>query len=1496
MSLKSKILSILFLSIGVLMLTNIIEQYTKYQESLTFFKKNLADNLNHSLETNLTQQFHYLSLSLESMLLDQEVVRLFAERDREGLAEKLHDYHRSLQTEYDIAQFQFHYPDARSFLRLHRVSKFDDDLSSFRRTVVAANKTQRPIKSLEVGRAELGTRVVYPVYYQDKHIGSVEFGGSAMGVVRQLKQIFGVEYAVGIKQSVFAKAKRFEPGDSDILIGDVVFHAFSSSNATQLVWQYQENRDEYTIGNQLYTTFRLPLHDFSQQNIGYILVISNLQEIQNAALWNLVRGLLISTLIALLSFIAIWWVMHTAVSRPLDKAMRVANTIAEGDLNVSLEIQGRDEISRLLQTIDAVLMQQLKNIIFTTRATLQQLAEGDFSARIQGEFNGDFAAIKHAINNMAERLQQLIHENSNALQHLAEGDMRARIEGDFPGEFAEIKRAVNRSAETLQALLYDTNVTFAQLANGQLAARIDGEFPGDFSDIQRATNAMASDLQALIGETRTTLAQLAKGDMDIRLTLRYAGDFSEIKRALEVTAQKLAAATSENQRQSWLKTGQTQLAEQISGEKDLPTLAADIINFLTAYIGAHIGAFYLWEEVATSSDAALLEDTVIQTSNQLRMVASHAYKFRKDGQHVFQLGEGLVGQAALENKTFIVQQPPADYVPLQSGLGSCAVQAILVAPFHYEQRVKGVVELATLHHFDAMRLDFLEQVLPSIGIAINVAQARMRMQALLQQTQQQAQALKTQQLELQSNNEELQAQQEELQVQQEELRQTNEELELRTQETERQSRVLLDKNQALEQAQTALQTKAQELERASTYKSEFLANMSHELRTPLNSILILAQLLGENTSGNMDEKQVEYLRTIYHAGNDLLSLINDVLDLSKVEAGKIELLPEQVVIDDMLQALARKFSPLAEQKGLQFILDIAPDVPTSIESDMQRLKQIISNLLSNAIKFTEQGSVTLRAARPATDDPQASNKLAISVSDTGIGIPAEKHALVFEAFQQADGTTQRRFGGTGLGLSISRQFVELLGGEISLHSEAGQGSTFTLTVYEKLPDHVPIFLPDNTCMSCTVEAMDEAMLSMSESEITESNAETTQAATTFVDDRDNLQDNDKILLVIEDDNDFAQLLYSLAQEKLFRCIIADEGSTGLQYATDYQPNAIILDLALPQIDGWAIMKQLKTNLRTRHIPVHFISGIDHSHDAKQMGVIGYSLKPVSMGDLHKTFNNINYIITKSDKYVLLIVDDVDTETHLRAWIGGTSLHLQVAQNLAQAQQYLAEHAMDCIVVDLNISQGGLQLLEQLHEQRDLSGIPLIVYGERPLSDTEETLLHTYNVQWAVKAIHSPEHALEEVTLFLQQINTQLSSTQQNMLQRLRDRENVLLGKKILLVDDDARNAMALSASLQDKGMQIIVAENGIQALEQLNAHPDVALVLMDMMMPEMDGYQAMRTIREQPDLQQLPIIALTAKAMKGDKAKCIEAGANDYLAKPIDTDKLVALLRVWLYQ
>lgn len=1087
---------------------------------------------------------------------------------------------------------------------------------------------------------------------------------------------------------------------------------------------------------------------------------------------------------------------------------------------------------------------------------------------------------------IARKIVRPLNRVNEHLKILAQGRL-AINDLDYQGsdEIAEIVNSVQQLKNSMMSTISQAHA----IASGNFSQEV--KFLSDDDQLGLALAKMTHNLRNVVAQINV----IAKGNYSLEVSLLSEQD--QLGQALANMTQALREAMIQKNTQDWLKMGVAKLNEKLRGELTIVMLAKNAIDFLTTYVNAQIGLFYL-----------LTEDHDQQHSPYLHRVASYAYTPTIQLPDHFQIGEGLVGQAALEKRAMVCAHQIEECIHIiRSGLSQSIPRHVVMMPFLHEEKVLGVIELGSFEELSDLCKEFLDQAMPTVGIAINSAQARGKMLVLLEQSQRQASELQVQQAELQATNEELQSQSEELQTQQEELRQANDELEERARELERQKDAIKSQNVLLEKSRQEVENKAHELEIASKYKSEFLANMSHELRTPLNSLLILAQLLAENKDSNLTQKQVEYANTIHSAGSDLLTLINEVLDLSKIEAGKVEIHQEEVDLGELVSVTLQKFQHLAEKKGIGFTVRMTDKVPKTLYTDGQRLKQIINNLLANAVKFTSQGEVKLEIQRA---DPHefrpavagASEFLKFSVSDTGIGIPKDKQEVIFEAFQQADGTTSRRYGGTGLGLTISRQLVRLLGGEITLHSEMGQGSTFTI--------YLPITVPgergklSRTGMSERNMA-DRIEESSSTPVISKQNMNAVSSSAIWSrstpdplpDDRDNLQPQDRILLIVEDDRKFSRTLLELAHDRDFKCLIAEDGKTGLQMALSYKPDAIILDIGLPEIDGWTVMERLKDNPATRHIPVHFISAFDQNKDARKMGAVGCLLKPVGMEELSGAFKKIEHFVGTSLRHLLVFVDQDSRRHTILELVENQGIQTTVAKTQTEVYHHLQQQEFDCFIVDVESERGtSLQLLEPLCKQERWSNIPVIVYAERELTTSEEAIIHHCENNLTIKSVRSPERLLDEATLFLHQLEANLPKEKQKMLARVHDKQAMLTGKKVLLADDDVRNTFALMTFLDSQGMEVIVANNGKEALQLLEEHSQVDIVLMDIMMPEMDGYETMQKIRLQSRFRHLPIIALTAKAMKGDKAKCIEAGANDYITKPVDTEKLVYLMRVWLYR
>jgi len=956
------------------------------------------------------------------------------------------------------------------------------------------------------------------------------------------------------------------------------------------------------------------------------------------------------------------------------------------------------------------------------------------------------------------------------------------------------------------------------------------------------------------------LAYIGRRDL-VNLSISYRENLESQRKSAERLVQ-----------QAWLRNGQTELAEQVLGQLTLNVLGRNILQFCAQYIGSVVAAMYVRDE-----------------QGGLKRIASYGFSHEQEerARTIFS-GEGIVGQAVQQNRILRLDDVPGDYFKVSSALGDGAPRCVLVVPTNNDEQVNGVIELGFLRALTDRDIELLELIADNIGTSIEAARYRQRLQEVLAQTQQLNEELQVQQEELKTANEELEEQsrilkesQAHLETQQVELEQTNEQLAEQALALAEQRDAVGRKNGELSEAQLQLEERALELQRSSTYKSEFLANMSHELRTPLNSSLILAKLLAENPQQNLSAEQVKFAESIYSAGNDLLNLINDILDISKVEAGKLEVRPENTNVARLVEGLRGMFQPLAADKHLELAVELQSGAPPMIFTDRQRLEQILKNLLSNALKFTEKGNISLTVSR------QPGEGIAFSVRDSGIGIASEQQQSIFEAFRQADGTINRRYGGTGLGLSISRDLAALLGGSISVYSEPGQGSMFTLVLPEQYLE--PAEQPSEPRQAIAFTAAPAASTAAPLPVISE------VRIPRFADDRDKGPFATRCILVVEDEPNFAHILFDLAHELGYHCLVAHGADEGYSLATQFIPDAILLDMRLPDHSGLTVLQRLKEHAETRHIPVHVISVEDRVEAAMHMGAIGYAVKPTTREELKDVFARLEAKLTQKVKRVLLVEDDDVQRDSIARLIGDDDIEITAVGLAQEALDLLRGNIYDCMIIDLKLPDMlGNDLLKRMSTEDICSFPPVIVYTGRNLTRDEEAELRKYSRSIIIKGARSPERLLDEVTLFLHKVESRLSHERQTMLRTARSRDRVFEGRKVLLVDDDVRNIFALTSALEQKGAIVVIGRNGREAIERLNEVDDIDLVLMDVMMPEMDGFEATIEIRKDPRWRKLPIIAVTAKAMKDDQERCLSAGSNDYLAKPIDLDRLFSLIRVWL--
>jgi HAMP domain-containing protein/CheY-like chemotaxis protein/signal transduction histidine kinase len=1211
----------------------------------------------------------------------------------------------------------------------------------------------------------------------------------------------------------------------------------------------------------------------------------------------------------------------------------VTTAVAKGDLSRKITADVKGEMLQLKNTINTMVDQLSAFASEVARVAKEVGTEGKLGgqARVEG-VAGVWRDLTDNVNQLAGNLTVQLRDVSAVATAIADGDLTRKITVEAAGEILQIKDVINAMVDRLSIFGDEvTRVAREVGTEGKLGGQ--AEVPGAAGTWRALTenvNAMANSLTAQVRAIKDVATAVTEGDLTRTVTVEAKGELDELKRSVNQMISNLKETTERNQEQDWLKTNLAKFSRMMQGQRDLESVSRLIMSDLTPLVGAHHGAFFL-------ADGEGKEFS-------LRLIASYAYKARKNVANRFRPGEGLVGQAALEKKPILLTGVPDDYITISSGLGEAPPRNIMVLPILFEGDVKAVIELASFLPFSQIHQVFLDQLTESVGVVLNMITANMRTEELLQQSQNLTQELQSQSQELQAQQEELRrtnieleaqartlkASEEALRDQQEELQQVNEELEEKAALLAEQNRKVEQKNREVEAARAELEEKAQQLALSSKYKSEFLANMSHELRTPLNSLLILAKLLSDNKDQNLTEKQVEYAQTILASGTDLLNLINDVLDLSKVEAGKMDLNAGDILLADVSNYVDRSFRPLAEQKGLELRIDIDPELPPSIYTDGQRLQQVLKNLLSNAFKFTHEGGVTLtmrkaekgrRFMNSALND--ADGVVAMAVTDTGIGIPADKQRLIFEAFQQADGTTSRKYGGTGLGLSISREIARLLGGEIRVESNEGKGSTFTLFLPITWPGDPDAgrgggdgtfgpsdrgmftgSLPPSPSPARSApprpqggQGNGHAQAHHPDDEPERRRYSRDPQSAGIHDDRATIQPGDRSVLVVENDVAFARILLDMAREKGYKVLVALDGESALELVHEYRPDAVTLDIDLPGIDGWTVLDRMKHAPETRHIPVHIVSGAGQRQRGLRQGAVSYLEKPISKDALDGAFDRINAFLSEGVKRLLVVEDDETQRRSIIELVGADDVEITAVPTGEDALAQLREKRFDCMVLDLGLhGESGFDLLERVKSDPEMQDLPIIIYTGKDLSPQEETRLRRYAESIIIKDVKSPERLLDETALFLHRVESSLPDEKRRMLEQLHRTDSVFGGKKVMVVDDDVRNIFSLTSVLEQQGMRVVFAENGRDAIELLKREPDVDLVLMDVMMPEMDGYETTQAIRGMPEFANLPIISLTAKAMKGDREKSISSGASDYITKPVDVDQLLSLMRVWLYR
>jgi signal transduction histidine kinase/DNA-binding response OmpR family regulator/HAMP domain-containing protein len=1065
---------------------------------------------------------------------------------------------------------------------------------------------------------------------------------------------------------------------------------------------------------------------------------------------------------------------------------------------------------------------------------------------------------------------------------VANGDLKRKLTMDAKGEIAELSDTINSMINTL-ATFADQVTTVAREVGveGKLGgqASVPGA-AGTWRDLTDNVNQLAANLTTQVRAIAEVATAVTKGDLTRSIVVESQGEVAALRDTTNEMIRNLRDTTQKNTEQDWLKTNLAKFTRMLQGQKDLLTVGRLILSELAPVVSAQQGVFYIM-------------DPSKQDEPTLRLLASYAYKERKNIDTQFKLGEGLVGQCAFEREKILLSSVPNDYIKITSGLGEATPLNIIVLPILFEGAVKAVMELASFDRFSQTHQTFLDQLTESIGIVLNTIEANMRTEDLLKQSQSLAG---------------------ELQSQQQELQQTNAELEEKAKLLAEQNVEVERKNKEVEQARQALEEKAKQLALTSKYKSEFLANMSHELRTPLNSLLILSDQLSKNPEGNLSARQIEFSKTIHSSGNDLLTLINDILDLSKIESGTVVVDVTELSLRDLREYVDRTFRHIAESKKLDFVLDFSPEAPRAIHTDAKRLQQILKNLLSNAFKFTDRGSVSLEVHEALTgwspDHPvlsRAKSVISLTVRDTGIGIPPEKQQIIFEAFQQADGSTSRKYGGTGLGLAISREIAGLLGGELRLVSAPERGSSFTLYLpanytQPKVPRRaaVPqVELPSLSAMPGGEPATSEPQAAPDQvPAILDPVPALDLVVDSVEDDQAILHPSDRVLLVVENDINFARLLVDVGHEYGFKVAIATRGSAAVQMARKLNPAAITLDINLPDIDGWRVLSRLKDDVATRHIPIQIVTTEEERARGLRMGAMGVLTKPLKTKEtLDTTLARLREFTAPRVRHLLLVEPDPDQRAAVLPLLAGEDVEVVSVETAHEAIDSIKQKAPDLLVTAFDLPERKcFDFIDEINEDPNLSEIPTIVLSRKPLSKKDELHLKRLTQTTVLKDVRSPERLADEVALFLHRKVTSLPEQLRGEIEKLHQPGTVLAGKKVLVVDDDIRNIFAMTSVLEPYNMQVLPAETGKGAIEILQNDPDIDVVLMDIMMPDMDGYDTMRAIRRLGKFRSLPIIALTAKAMKGDREKCIEAGASDYVSKPVDTEQLLAVLRVWLYR
>jgi HAMP domain-containing protein/CheY-like chemotaxis protein/signal transduction histidine kinase len=1146
----------------------------------------------------------------------------------------------------------------------------------------------------------------------------------------------------------------------------------------------------------------------------------------------------------------------------------VTTAVARGDLSRKITVDARGEILELKSTVNTMVDQLNAFAAEVTRVAREVGTDGKLGGQAQVlGVGGTWKDLTDTVNVMAANLTEQVRGIAKVVTAVANGDLKQTFTVKSKGEVAALADTINNMTSTLATFAEQvTSVAREVGVEGRLGGQADVPgAAGTWKDLTGNVNLLAANLTTQVRAIAEVATAVTKGDLTRSIQVDARGEVAELKDNVNTMIDNLRLTTDRNTEQDWLKTNLGRFTSMMQGQRDLVRVGQMLLSELAPLVGAHQGVLYQSPDLQKDG-----------TSMALNLLASYADDGKAGPAPTLRFGEGLVGQCARDGRRVLITELPPDTIRIGSGLFTALPRNVIVLPVLFENQVKAVIELASLNEYTAAHLAFLDQLTSSIGIVLNSIDATMRTEALLVQSQQLAA---------------------ELQTQQRELQQTNEQLEQKAQQLADRNAEVERKNQQIEQARRAIEDKAEELALTSRYKSEFLANMSHELRTPLNSILILGQQLSENATHNLTAKQIEFARTIHGAGTDLLNLITDILDLSKIESGTVTVEPAELFFSTLLDSISRQFRPDAERRGLAFDISLDPSLGRSLVTDQKRLQQVLKNLLSNAFKFTAAGSVRLNVTAVtsgwSTEHPvlhKAGVVLAFEVNDTGIGIAPEKQRIIFEAFQQADAGTSRKYGGTGLGLAISRELANLLGGEIQLRSTPGVGSTFTLYLPLKYIDEVAGVREPSRLSASPLPIM----AAPHPSRVLETESATPEP---IADDREDLQPGDSRVLIIEDDPHYARILANLAHDIGFKVLVARRGAEGLELARELRPTAISLDVYLPDMLGWTVLSHLKQDPSLRHIPVQMVTLDENRQHGLSRGAFAFLTKPTTTEGIEAAFARIKQYAAPHRKRLLIVEDNDAEQLSIQALLGHDDIEIISASTGEAALEIVEQQQIDCVVLDLRLPDiSGFEVLRRLRDESASPDLPVVVFTGKELSAEQDAQLQEIARKVVAKGVESPERLLDETALFLHRVITDLPAEKQAMLARLHRSNEDLRARKVLVVDDDVRNIFALGSVLERYGMDVMTAQTGREAVAILESTHDVAVVLMDIMMPEMDGYQTIQLIRKQPARQRLPIIALTAKAMKGDREKCLDAGASDYLAKPVNTDQLLNTLRMWLHR